>query len=101
MSLSMAGTHQQLLMGQISSFGPENIERDAAFAVDRERGLLDVRGDHSDIGSFDQTGAVRGRDGGSGDEIADADDVALVQLKLGIVTVPLTGAGTGAVRVAK
>jgi len=34
MSLCMAGTHHQLLMGQITSFGPEDVERDAAFAVD-------------------------------------------------------------------
>ena len=33
-ALCMAGLHHQLLMGQISHVEPENIERDAAFAVD-------------------------------------------------------------------
>ncbi|WP_062733616.1 TetR/AcrR family transcriptional regulator [Sphingobium abikonense] len=34
MALCMAGIHHQLLMGQITQFEPEDIDRDAAFAVD-------------------------------------------------------------------
>lgn len=34
MALCMAGTHQQLLMGQIAAPDPAGVEQDAAFAVD-------------------------------------------------------------------